>query len=114
MAKADRRKYKRLPVEFDLSCRKVGAESNRVHCGRTTNVSPGGVYFQTSSYSFSIGEVLKVNLAIPPTAGLLEFGGKIAALAKVVRTEDFRRKRVLGPKKLGVAVEFCRSPRLCK
>jgi len=114
MAKADRRKYKRLPIKLDLCCRKVGLNSHHLHGGRTINVSPGGLYFETSTYSFSVGEVLNINLTIPPTAGLLEFGGRISAPARVLRKDDFRTNQLLGPAKCGVAVEFCRSPRLCK
>ncbi len=111
MDSAEKRKFKRLSIAFDLSSRKIGSTSGELYKGWTVNVSPGGLYFETADNVFEKGNILKVELSIPPTAGLLEFGGKIAAFAKVLRTSNL--SDTLSSNKYGVALQFCRSPKLC-
>jgi hypothetical protein len=113
----EKRKFKRVEVALGLSCRKVDSPSAELYEGRTVNVSPGGIYFETGAAVFEPGNLLRIMLSIPPTAGLLEFGGEISALARVLR--------VFGPEasepgcgrrcgEYGVAVEFWQKPRLCR
>jgi hypothetical protein len=111
MNSSEKRKFKRLPIALGLSCRKVGSTAEKLHKGCTVNVSPGGLYFVTADDAFMPGNLLKVELSIPPTAGLLEFGGKIAAFAKVLRTSNL--SDTLSSNKYGVALQFCQSPKLC-
>jgi len=122
MDSSEKRKFKRLPITLGLSCRlvgakcpaaarKVGSTAEKLYKGCTVNVSPGGLYFETADEAFMPGNLLKVELSIPPTAGLLEFGGKIAAFAKVLRTSNL--SDALSSNKYGVALQFCRSPKLC-
>lgn len=108
MDSSEKRKFKRLPMILDLSCRKVGTETEKLYKGHTVNVSPGGLYFETAEDSFETGHLLKVELSIPPTAGLLELGGRISGFGRILRTNA-----KLQSGKYGVAVEFCRSPKLC-
>jgi hypothetical protein len=68
----------------------------------------GGLYFETADDAFMPGNLLKVELLIPPTAGLLEFGGKIAAFAKVMRTSSL--SDTLSSNKYGVALQFFAGP----
>jgi len=59
--------------------------------------------------------LLKVELSIPPTSGLLEFGCKLAGFAEVLRTEnigDSTPPNDLSSTRYGVAVQFCRPPKL--
>ncbi len=112
----ERRRYKRLGAKFDISCREVGSTTERAHTGRTVNVSPGGLYFETQSATFKPGSLLDVELSIPPRRGLLEFGGRISGFARVLRTNNIyesARGMDLTFGKYGVALQFCRSPRLC-
>jgi hypothetical protein len=111
MNSSEKRKFKRLPITFGLSCRKVGSTTEKLYKSCTVNISPGGLYFETADDAFMPGNLLKVELSIPPTAGLLEVGGKIAAFAKVLRTSDL--SDTLSSNKYGVALQFCRSPKLC-
>jgi len=78
---------------------------NLSYSGYTLNVSTGGLYFETEAGIFEQGNLLKVELDIPPTSGLLEFGGKIAGFARVLRTDSASGK-------YGVALQFCRPPKL--
>lgn len=113
MSKSDRRKHRRLPLKLNLSCRKVGSPMEKSHIGCTVNVSPGGLYFETVEDSFRPGNLLTVKLSIPPTTGLLEFGGRISGLAKVLRTNKAQVESDLPSGTQGVAAEFFRSPKLC-
>jgi len=105
MEQTEKRRHRRLGAHYNISCRKVGSAENKAYNGVTVNVSPGGIYFETTSDTFEQGNLLKVELSIPPTSGLLEFGGKIAGFAKVLRTDSAAGK-------FGVALQFCRTPKL--
>ncbi len=112
----ERRRYKRLGAKFDISCHEVGSATERAHTGRTVNVSPGGLYFETQSATFKPGSLLEVELSIPPRRGLLEFGGRISGFARVMRTDNIYESAGgtdLSSEIFGVAVQFCRSPKLC-
>ncbi|MBA7655049.1 hypothetical protein ES703_62946 [subsurface metagenome] len=111
----DKRRFKRLTAKFDLSCFKVGQTAETVYTGRTVNVSPGGLYFETSADTFSTGNLLRIELSIPPKAGQLDYGGRISAFARVLRAETIdpiHDTPHLSYSRYGVALEFCRSPKL--
>jgi hypothetical protein len=116
MNSSEKRKFKRLQITFGLSCREVGSTTEKFYKGCTVNVSPGGLYFETADDVFKPGNLLKVELSIPPTAGLLEFGGRISGFGRVLRACsicDSRTDNNLRSDRYGVALEFCRSPKLC-
>lgn len=115
MARPERRRHKRLPIKIPLSCSKVGSTAEKTRKGLSVNVSPGGLYFQTLSATFKGGCLVKVELSIPPTTGVLEFGGTISSFAKVLRThriQDSDTSTVSSSSKYGVALEFCQPPKL--
>jgi hypothetical protein len=109
----EKRKYRRLALALDLSCRKAG---DALYTGRTANVSPGGLFFETPSDAFEKGNLLSVELSIPPSAESLEFGGKISGLAEVLRIDPLVEPqdgkaevlRDASTTRYGVAVQFCR------
>ena len=114
MDRDERRKYKRLGARFNLSYREVGSTIERANSGCTVNVGTGGLYFETRDVGFKPGSLLEVELSIPPKRGLLEFGGRISGFARVLRTDIIPdADKGLTFNKHGVAVQFCRSPRLC-
>ena len=106
----ERRLNIRLPVKIELICRKVGSESDAIHTGSTLNVSTGGLYFETRSQAFQAGNLLKVDMSIPPTEGLLEFGGKISGFVRVLRIDEMpavKSDTASGRPGHGVAAKFC-------
>jgi hypothetical protein len=116
MDRTEKRKHKRLGSKFDISCRKVGSTAEQIYTGCTVNVSCGGLYFETTTETFKQGNLLKIELSIPPRPGLLEFGGKIAGFAKVLRTEnicDSATGTDLSSGRYGIALQFCCPPKLC-
>ncbi|MEA3225412.1 MAG: PilZ domain-containing protein [Planctomycetota bacterium] len=115
--RGEKREHRRLDAHYDISCRIVGSTDGKSYNGRTANVSSGGLYFETATEEFERGDLLKLELMLPPTSGLLEFGGKIAAFAKVLRMEVIRDDTVganLARGEYGVALKFCRPLRLCQ
>lgn len=59
MCDAEKRRFKRLPIKFELSCRRVDSAEETFHKGHTINVSPGGMYFGTASHTFESGDLTK-------------------------------------------------------
>jgi len=116
MDRPEKRAHRRLDARYDISYRKVGSTVDKSHSGCTANVSSGGLYLETGADAFERGELLRVELAVPPTPGLLEFGGKIAGFAKVLRADkicDDVAGKSSASGKYGVALQFCRPPKLC-
>lgn len=114
MDRTEKRKHKRLGSKFDISCRKVGSTAEQIYTGRAVNVSCGGLYFETTAETFKQGNLLKIELSIPPRPGLLEFGGKLAGFAKVLRADNICDSATdLSSGRYGVALQFCRPPKLC-
>jgi hypothetical protein len=60
------------------------------------------------------GELLSVDMSVPPTEGLLEYGGRFSSYARVVRIDQSRSSRAggFGSQVETIALEFCESPRL--
>ena len=106
----EKRKFRRLAISLDLSCRKVGSSGDKSCRGSTINVSSGGLFFETVGTSFEFGNLIKVDLSIPPTEGLLELGGRISGFARVLRTSQLSQAQERQGEELpryGVAAEFC-------
>jgi len=114
MARLEKRKYKRLAINLDLSCRVVDSAGSRFFKGKTVNVCPGGLYIEVPKPDLKAGDVLKLSLDIPPTCGILEYGGRISGYARVLRINELADGSCPGTGRVGVAVEFCRPPRLCR
>jgi c-di-GMP-binding flagellar brake protein YcgR len=105
----DRRRHKRIALKMTVCCQKVGLSDGRLYSGRTVNVSPGGMLIEMKSPGLKDGELLSVEMSVPPTEGLLDFGGSFSSYARVVRTSD--KPQPYDPDN-AVALEFCDSPKL--
>jgi hypothetical protein len=113
MRTTEKRKYKRLGLKLQLYCVEVAATPEKIHTGETENISPGGLYFQTSTPHFQRGNLLKVELSIPPDIGSLEFGGGMSGYARVIRSHKLPDDTSLPNESTayGVALEFCQPPK---
>ena len=110
----NRRTHQRLPLRLTVICQKVGYASGGFYTASTVNVSSGGMLLEVNSGDLREGELLSVDMPVPPTEGLLEFGGRFAAYARVIRV-DYRPSADAGPKAgptRTIALEFCQSPKL--
>ncbi len=115
MGESDKRKYNRLLIKLDLLYRKVDSPTKKSHAGCTVNVSPGGLYFETAADVFKLGGLLEVELSIPATTGLLEFGGSMSGVGRILRVDTIsgsRKDSDLPSVRAGVALEFCQPLRL--
>jgi len=110
----DRRKHPRLALRLAVSCQKVGhPESKMVIRGSTINVSPGGVLMEVGDGVLTAGELLSIEMSVPPTRGLLEYGGRISSYARVVRIRGDSLPKVAKPTTPAqIALEFCEPPKL--
>ena len=79
--------------------------------GSTLNVSTGGLYFQTASSNLRKGDLLNVELDVPPTSGLLELGGTMSSFGRVLRIGQIEDSATNIREGYGGAVEFCQSPK---
>ena len=116
MGRIERRRHTRLSIKLAVSYRRVDDTAGTSHRGYTLNASAGGLYFQTPASTFKPSNLLQVELSIPPTPGILEFGGRISGFAKVLRAERVAALSTgssLPAGGYGVAVQFCQRPRLC-
>jgi len=110
----DRRKHQRLPLKLAVSCQKVGQPDNKIVIrGNTINVSPGGVLMEIGTGALAAGELLSIDMSVPPTRGLLEYGGRISSYARVVRIRGDNLPKAAKPTAPAqIALEFCEPPKL--
>ena len=106
----NRRRHKRIPLKLSIFCQKVGLSGGRLISGKTLNVSPGGMLVEMKSDDISDGELLSVEMSVPPTEGSLDFGGSLSSYARVVRLDSHDGPQNTSEKR--VALEFCDSPKL--
>lgn len=106
----DRRRHKRIALKLTVCCQKVGLSDGRLYSGRTVNVSPGGMLLEMKSAGLRDGELLSVEMSVPPTEGLYDVGGSLSSYARVVRT-GVKPVQPEDPDN-AVALEFCDSPKL--
>ena len=105
----ERRRHGRFPLKLSIFCQRVGHPGGKLFTGRTIDVSPGGILVEMKSNELQHGELLSVEMNVPPTDGLLEFGGSFSSYARVVRSHTEGEEASLSKV---VALEFCDSPKL--
>jgi hypothetical protein len=114
----DRRLYRRIPLKLAVLCQKAGLMEGRLYTGNTINVCPGGVLMEINGAGLDVGELVNLELAVPPTQGLLEFGGRFSTYARILRIQAPPHKppeEVMvgeGSDIYRIAMEFCEVPRL--
>ncbi len=112
----EKRDHKRLSLRLEVLCRKVGTPSAIAYTGKSVNVGPGGMLMEVHGRGLGTGDLISVEMSVPPTEGILEYGGRFTSYARVLRVHDTghpsgpNRKR--GPLAQKIALEFCESPKL--
>lgn len=110
----NRRIHKRLQLKISVLCQTVGICGGSAFTGRTVDVSPGGMLVEFNSRGLSDGQLVSIEMSVPPTDGLLEYGGRFSSYARIVRLEE--AKAGLSPDSASLvqtaALEFCQSPKL--
>lgn len=110
MSSRERRRHRRVPIALKASCRKVDPPAAESSHGLAVNASPGGLYVKTMAQTMKAGDLLEIELSVPPTTGVLESGGEISGRARVVRTDAVGDG--LPGRNRGLAVELCHPLRL--
>ena len=72
-----------LPLEY----RKAGQPSTQLHRSVVRDVSTGGIFFETMLDDLREGDLLDIELTIPPGQGHFPYQGRVSSTASVVRTE---------------------------
>ena len=109
----ERRKHRRLQMHLPLEFRRV-AESNTQRCRSVTqDVSTGGIYFETMQEGLHKGELLDIEMTIPPGEGHFPYQGRVSSVATVVRTDkhDGSAGATSNPR-MGIGVAFRESFKL--
>ena len=110
---SEKRKNRRLPLILPVSYQKIDRSDERFLTGQTVNISTGGLFFETDPTEIEQGEFLNIELSIPPTEGLLEFGGRLSSMAKVLRIcrphqgRDGHSQPASHSHKCQIALQFC-------
>ena len=109
----ERRTHERHQLRLDVFCQTVGLAGGRFYSGNTIDVSPGGVLLEINEPGLGIGQLLSVDMPVPPTQGLLDYGGRFSGYARVVRIEEPQADRLRQNGSIqAIALEFCQSPKL--
>ncbi|MFH1616077.1 MAG: PilZ domain-containing protein [Planctomycetota bacterium] len=112
---AERRKHRRLPIRLNVSWQRIGPHGQRYYSGQTINVSTGGLLLETASSEMKKGDLVNIELSVPPTEGLLEYGGRVSSFAKILRVAPschLFAGNDQNTQRYGVAMRFCRMPKL--
>ncbi|MCK4999149.1 MAG: PilZ domain-containing protein [Anaerohalosphaera sp.] len=110
----DRRTHKRLPLKLGVVCQSVGNSSCRTYTGSTVDVSSGGALIEINGSGLADGQLISVEMSVPPTDGFLDYGGKLSNYARVQRIDRAgfsSNPRLAHSLVQTIALEFCVSPR---
>ena len=101
-------------LRLRVLCQKVGHGTGGVYTGSSLNVSPGGMLMEINGDGLTRGDLLNIEMSVPPTQGLLEYGGRFSSYARVLRIQetDSEKSDTKASMTHKVALEFCQSPKL--
>ena len=102
----EKRYHQRLPLRLRVHCQTVGLSSGKSYNGNTVDVSPGGMLVELSEPGLQEGQLLSIEMHVPPTTGLVEYGGRFSSYARVCRILEYNPEQSAKT----VALEFCDSP----
>ena len=110
----NRRSHERLALNLNVLCQTVGMTSPKAFAGTTVDVSTGGALIELDNAKLADGQLLSIEMTLPPTEGLLEYGGRFTSYARVSRVSQ--PKHVPSTRASSairkVALEFCKPPKL--
>ena len=89
-----------LPLEY----RRAGQPSTQLHRSVVRDVSTGGIFFETMLDDLREGDLLDIELTIPPGQGHFPYQGRVSSTASVVRTQTLAGQ--ISSPRIGVGVAF--------
>lgn len=110
----EKRRHQRFPLRFSVLCQKVGVPVGSIYTGTSIDVSPGGMLIDFNTNVLKHGELLSVEMSIPPTKGILEYGGRFSGYARIIRIDRSYPKKMAKSNSAAqtIALEFCESLKL--
>ena len=109
----ERRKHRRLQMHLPLEFRCATESVAWQHHTMTRDVSTGGIYFETAMDDLRKGELLNIEMTIPPGEGHFPYQGRVSSVAKVVRMEKLSGLAgQVSNRRVGVGVVFRESFKL--
>ena len=109
----ERRIHERHQLKIDVFCQTVGLSGGRFYSGSTVDVSPSGALIEIYETGLDIGQLVSVDMPIPPSEDMLDYGGRFSGYARVVRIENQQENNIRRDLSTqAIALEFCQSPRL--
>jgi len=110
----EKRRHQRLPLRFSVLCQKVGVPVGKIYTGTSIDVSPGGMLIDFNTNALKHGELLSVEMSIPPTKGILEYGGRFSGYARAIRIDKSDPIQMAKSNSAAqtIALEFCESLKL--
>ncbi len=110
----ERRINERHGLKLPVVCNKVGVSANKLFTGTTVDVSSGGALIDINADGLHAGELVNIEMPIPPTEGLLEYGGRFSTYGRVLRVHEPKSGTSADSASVvhTIAFEFCESPKL--
>ena len=110
----ERRINQRHRLKLPVVCNKVGVSSSNLFTGMTVDVSSGGALVDINTDGLKAGELVNIEMPIPPTEGLLEYGGRFSSYGRVLRVHAPKSGTAADIAAVihTIAMEFCESPKL--
>ena len=106
----ERRIHERHQLKLDVFCQTVGLAGGRFYSGSTVDVSPSGVLVEIYETGLGIGQLISVDMPVPPSEDMLDYGGRFSGYARVCRTGIEQAEKTSDSTR-AIALEFCdRSP----
>ena len=105
----EKRIHRRLDMKLPLEYRYAELSESLTLQSITSNVSTGGLYFETTNEALQPGDVLAFKLGIPPDEArfpkhtTISTVGKVVRSGAVVETDNSKEETVI---RFGVAAEF--------
>ena len=100
----ERRGHRRLRMSLPLEYRRLGRPSTELYRSVVRDVSTGGIFFETALDDLKKGDLLEIELTIPPGEGHFPYQGRVSSKAEVVRTEKLVEQ--ISTARLGVGAAF--------
>ena len=82
----EKRAHRRLDIHLPLEYRRQAKARSNVYRTMTVNVSTGGLYFITADESLLPGDVLALEMEVPPGDGPFPQESRISTTGEVIRT----------------------------
>lgn len=103
----EQRAHRRLAIRLPLEYHRLDSARRTPSQCLTANVSTGGVYFETASDAFRLGDLLQFEIGVPSNDHRFPQHGKITSKGQIIRVDPL--PQAAGPNpipRFGIAAQF--------